>query len=173
MKDNELTFVKTQPRSLYGVNVSGGTDRSRYFMSGEVDDEHGPDRDAGVRDRAVQRRGHVPVRKEWLHPEAATKMNFRGNLSAAISPTLDLNFNSGFARNENRLPPSGSSLEALYYVGMQNYGYKGCPGGVASVRSRQDPDRRSTPVAAQRVLPVRAGRRHAASSVRRSSSGRR
>ena len=52
-------------------------------------------------------------------------MNFRANLSAAVSPTFDVSVSTGFARNENRLPPSGSAFEALYYVGMQNYGFKG------------------------------------------------
>jgi TonB-linked SusC/RagA family outer membrane protein len=130
MKDGERTFVHDTPRSLYGMNVSGGSDALRYFVSGEVDDELGPVKMPAfevARFNAAQ----VPVRKEWLYPEAATKMNFRSNLSAALSPTFDVDISAGFARNENRLPPSGSSFEALYYTGMQNYGYKGCPGGVA------------------------------------------
>lgn len=128
MEDKDVTFVHTGKRSLYGVNVSGGSEQVRYFMSSEVDDEQGPIQMPGFEVNRFNTAG-VSVRPEWLHPEAATKLNFRGNLSAAISPTLDVSFNSGFARNENRLPPSGSSFEALYYTGMQNYGYKGCPGG--------------------------------------------
>lgn len=130
MQDQERTFVKTQPRSLYGVNVSGGSDALRYFMSGEVDEEFGPvemPKYEIARFDAAQ----IPVRKEWLHPLAAAKMNFRSNVSAALSPTFDVTASAGFARNENRLPPSGSAFEALWYVGMQNYGYKGCPGGKA------------------------------------------
>jgi TonB-linked SusC/RagA family outer membrane protein len=130
MKDAERTFVKTGKRSLYGVNVSGGSEAVRYYMSSEIDDEIGPVEMPSFEVQRFNSQG-INVRPEWLHPEAATKMNFRGNLNAAISPKLDINFNSGFARNENRLPPSGSSFDALYYVGMQNYGYKGCPGGVA------------------------------------------
>ena len=130
MKDPDRTFVKDQPRSLYGMNVSGGTEVLRYFISTEIDDEIGPIEMPAFEIARFNAQG-VSVRKEWLHPEAATKMNFRSNLSAALSPTFDVNVSAGFARNENRLPPSGSAFEALYYTGMQNYGYKGCPGGVA------------------------------------------
>ena len=130
MQDKDRTFVHTGARSLYGVNVSGGSDQLRYFLSSDVDDETGPIQMPQFEIDRFNAQG-VSVRKEWFHPEAATKMNFRGNLNAAINPKLDVNFNSGFSRNENRIPPSGSSLEALYYVGVQNYGYKGCPGGVA------------------------------------------
>jgi TonB-linked SusC/RagA family outer membrane protein len=129
MKDQDRTFVKDQPRSLYGVNVSGGSDVLRYFISSEIDDEIGPI-EMPAFEIARFNAQHIDVRKEWLHPEAATKMNFRSNLSAALSPTLDVNVSAGFARNENRIPPSGSAFEALYYIGMQNYGYKGCPGGA-------------------------------------------
>ena len=130
MKDPDRTFVKDQPRSLYGVNVAGGSEAVRYFVSGEVDEEIGPIEMPKYEIARFNAQG-IDVRKEWLHPEYAARMNFRGNLSAALSPTFDVNVNTGFARNENRLPPSGSAFEALYYVGMQNYGYKGCPGGVA------------------------------------------
>jgi TonB-linked SusC/RagA family outer membrane protein len=124
MKDPDRTFVKTQPRSLYGVNVSGGNEAVRFFASGEVDDELGPIEMPSFEIQRLQA-AHVDIRKEWLHPEAATKMNFRANLSATVSPTFDLSVSTGFARNENRLPPSGSAFEALYYTGMQNYGFKG------------------------------------------------
>ncbi|HEY4303889.1 MAG TPA: SusC/RagA family TonB-linked outer membrane protein [Gemmatimonadaceae bacterium] len=130
LEDKDLTFVHNGQRSLYGANVSGGSDQVRYYLSSDVDDETGPIQMPGFEVNRFNTSG-VSVRPEWFHPEAATKLNFRGNLNAAISPKLDINFNSGFARNENRLPPSGSSFEALYYTGMQNYGYKGCPGGVA------------------------------------------
>jgi TonB-linked SusC/RagA family outer membrane protein len=124
MKDPDRTFVHNEPRSLYGVNVSGGNDAVRYFASGDVDDELGPVQMPAFE---IQRfdAAHVSVRPEWLHPEAATRMNFRANLSATVSPTFDVSVSTGFARNENRLPPSGSAFEALYYVGMQNYGFKG------------------------------------------------
>jgi len=124
MKDADRTFVHTEPRSLYGINVSGGNDAVRYFVSGEVDDEIGPVEMPKFEIQRFDAKG-TSVRPEWLHPEAATKMNFRANLSAAVSPTIDVSVSTGFARNENRLPPSGSSFEALYYVGMQNYGFKG------------------------------------------------
>jgi hypothetical protein len=134
MKDKDRTFVKTQPRSLYGLNVAGGSEAVRYFVSGEVDEEFGP---IEMPQFEIDRfsASNIQVRKEWLHPEYAQRMNFRANLSASLSPTFDLNVNTGFARNENRLPPSGSAFEAMYYVGMQNYGFKGTGGCTASLNN--------------------------------------
>src|ERR1043166_4663827 len=124
VKEKDRTFVKTTPRSLYGLNVAGGSDVVRYFVSGEADEEFGPvEMPQFEIDRFTAQ--NISVRKEWLHPEYAQKLNFRANLSANLSPTFDLSVSTGFARNENRLPPSGSAFEALYYIGMQNYGFKG------------------------------------------------
>ena len=65
------------------------------------------------------------------NPSAQQRSAFRGNLSAALSPKFDLGFNAGFTKQDSRIPPESDLIIALYYVGMQNYGYKGCPGGVA------------------------------------------
>jgi len=134
MDDPDRTFVKTQPRSLYGLNVSGGTEAVRYFVSGEVDEEFGP---VEMPQFEIDRfnAANIPVRKEWLHPEYAQKLNFRANLNAALSPKFDISVSTGFARNENRLPPSGSAFEALYYVGMQNYGFKGTGGCTSTLQN--------------------------------------
>src|SRR5207237_530686 len=40
---------------------------------------------------------------------------------------------------DNRIPPESDLIIALYYVGMQNFGYKGCPGGVAPCGLDKDP----------------------------------
>jgi outer membrane receptor protein involved in Fe transport len=140
MKDPDRTFVKTTPRSLYGLNVSGGTEAVRYFVSGSVDEEIGPiEMPKFEIDR--YKAANIPVRKEWLHPEYAQKMNFRANLSASLNPKFDLSVSTGFARNENRLPSSGSAFEAIYYVGMQNYGFKGT-GNCTSTLTNPNPTTR-------------------------------
>jgi TonB-linked SusC/RagA family outer membrane protein len=124
MKDEDRTFVHPGSRNMYGVNVSGGTEAVRFFVSGQVDNEIGPIQMPAFEIQRFES-ANVPVREEWMHPEAQQKLNFRANLNAAVSPKLDLTASVGFGKVDNRLPPSGAAFEALYYVGLQNYGFKG------------------------------------------------
>jgi TonB-linked SusC/RagA family outer membrane protein len=139
MKDPQNTFVHLGRGSLIGANVSGGNPNVRFFASGDIDNEIGPIQMPWYE---VQRFDslHVGVRNEWFHPEAQQRASFRGNLSAALSPTFDLNVNTGFSKLDNRIPPESDLIIALYYVGMQNYGYKGCPGGKAPCGLDKDPN---------------------------------
>jgi TonB-linked SusC/RagA family outer membrane protein len=138
MKDPDRTFVHLGHGSLFGGNVSGGNDAVRFFASGDVDNETGPIQMQDF-ERARFEAAHVPVRDEWYHPEAQQRSSFRGNLSASLSPKFDLNISSGFTKLDNRIPPESDLIIALYYVGMQNYGYKGCPGGKFPCGLDKDP----------------------------------
>jgi TonB-linked SusC/RagA family outer membrane protein len=138
MKDPENTFVHLGHGSLFGGNVSGGNDIVRFFASGDLDNEIGP---IQMQNWEIARfdSTHVPVRDEWYHPSAQQRASFRGNLSASLSPKFDLNLTSGFTKLDNRIPPESDLIISLYYVGMQNYGYKGCPGGVKPCGLDKDP----------------------------------
>src|SRR5215831_6709249 len=129
LKDPANTFVHLGHGSLFGGNVSGGNDQVRYFASADVDNETGPIQMENwevARFNAAQ----VPVRDEWFHPEAQQRSSYRANLTATLSPKFELNLSSGFSKLDNRIPPESDLIIALYYVGMQNYGYKGCPAGT-------------------------------------------
>ena len=139
MKDPDNTFVHLGRGSLFGANVSGGNDVVRFFASGDIDNEIGP---IQMPDYEVQRfeAQKVAVRDEWFHPSAQQRASFRGNLSASLSPKFDLNLNTGFTKMDNRVPPESDLIISLYYVGMQTYGYKGCPGGVFPCGLDKDPE---------------------------------
>ena len=138
MTDPTRTFVHLGHGSLFGGNVSGGNENVRFFASGDMDNETGP---IQMQSFEVARfdSAHVPVRDEWFHPEAQQRGSFRGNLSATLSPKFDLNLSSGFTKLDNRIPPESDLIIALYYVGMQNYGYKGCPTGKFPCGLDKDP----------------------------------
>jgi TonB-linked SusC/RagA family outer membrane protein len=139
MKDPDNTFVHLGHGSLFGGNVSGGNDVVRFFASGDLDNEIGP---IQMENWELARfdSSHVPVRDEWYHPSAQQRASFRGNLSASLSPKFDLNLSSGFSKLDNRIPPESDLIIALYYVGMQNYGYKGCPTGKFPCGLDKDPN---------------------------------
>jgi TonB-linked SusC/RagA family outer membrane protein len=129
MTDKDNTFVHMGNRSLYGMNVSGGNTDLRYFVSGDVENEIGPIQMQDYYVRRFEDTLHIPVRDEWFHPSALQKSSFRANLNASLSPKVDVSVNTGFVHSDSRIPPESDLIIALYYVGMQNYGYKGCPGG--------------------------------------------
>jgi TonB-linked SusC/RagA family outer membrane protein len=137
--DKDRTFVKDGWRNLYGFNVSGGNQAVRFFVAAEADNEIGPIEMPGYEiERFAKEK--VEVLEQWMHPIAQAKLNFRTNLNATLSPKLDIAVNAGFARTDNRFPPSGAAFEAIYYVEMMNYGYKG-PGPDKSVT-----DNKGTPL---------------------------
>ena len=124
LKDKDRTFIHDGNRHMVGAQVSGGNEAVRFFVSAEGEREIAPIKMPGFEVARFEAQ-KIPVRGEWLRPEAGDKLSFRANLNAALSPKLDISVNTGFGSTYNRVPPSGSAFEALVYVGMMNYGFKG------------------------------------------------
>jgi TonB-linked SusC/RagA family outer membrane protein len=124
LRDKSRTFLKDGNRGLYGVNVSGGNDQIRYFVSGDLENEIGPIEMPGTDIRRFDSL-KVNIRDQWKNPLAMDRKSFRANLNAAMTPKLDLGVNTGFTRLYNRIPPESDLIIALLYVGIQNYGFKG------------------------------------------------
>jgi TonB-linked SusC/RagA family outer membrane protein len=118
------SFVHTGNKQLYGMQINGGNEAVRYFASGSISSEVGPVQMPGYELRRYDSL-HVGVRPEWFHPLAQNSANFRANFNAALSPTMDLSVNAGFSKTDNRIPPESDLIIALWYVQMQNYGFKG------------------------------------------------
>lgn len=124
LEDPENTFVHNGNRQSYGINVSGGSDAVRFFVSGNMDSETGP---IQMPDFEVARfeGNQVDVRDEWFHPLAQRRLNLRANLDASVTPKLDLAISTGFSKDYNRIMPESDLILSLFYIGMQNYGFKG------------------------------------------------
>jgi TonB-linked SusC/RagA family outer membrane protein len=124
--DPSNTMLGIGRGSLFGMNVSGGTEMVRFFASGDVDSEFGPVQ-MPAPDIEYYNSINTPVSEEMLHPRRQQKMNFRSNLSATVSPKLDINVNAGWGKSYNALEPDNSLIIAALYTGQAGYGYKGCP----------------------------------------------
>ena len=132
LRDPSRTFIHDGQEKTMGVSVSGGTEAIRYFVSSDMSDEWGPIQMPGF-EQARFGAQNIPLRGEWIHPIAQQKVNFRTNLNATMSPKLDVGVSMGFSKSDNRLPPTDAQLEAIYYVGLQNYGFVGPgPGKVTT-----------------------------------------
>ena len=68
--------------------------------------------------------GIAPVRGEWARPNALQKASVRANLTATVSPTLDLSFQSGFIKLDQRLPQVDNNANSFLYNAFTGPGYK-------------------------------------------------
>lgn len=130
MADPDNTFIGLGRGSLYGAQVSGGSEAVRFFVGGDLNNEYGPiqmpQHDVDYYNNVL----HQPVSSVMFHPRQANLMNFRTNVSAALNPKLDLNVNAGWGRSVNYVEPDNGSIIGLLYTGQNSYGWKGCPAGT-------------------------------------------
>jgi TonB-linked SusC/RagA family outer membrane protein len=125
---NVLTNPSSTPfhtgnRNWYGTQVSGGTDRVRFFVSGDIQNEIGPIKmPAFARATLVDSMG-TPMRDEWLYPEAFQSYNVRTNLNATVTPTIELAMTAGFSNTNQRLPQVDNNINSFIYSARNNPGF--------------------------------------------------
>ena len=121
-KDPAYSVLWNSPRSQYGAQASGGNDATRFFVSGDIENELGP---VKMPDAFVSRFDSIntSVRDEWMHPEAFQRESFRTNLNATLSPTFDLNMTAGFTKSDQRLPNVDNNTFSYLYNAYQNPGF--------------------------------------------------
>jgi TonB-linked SusC/RagA family outer membrane protein len=129
LKDPENTIIKLGRGSLFGMNVNGGTDVVRYFASVDLDNEFGPIQMPAADIRYYDEVLHTPVSREMMNPRQQKRLSMRTNLSAALSPKIDLNVNAGFGKSSNFIEPDNAQIIGLLYTGQASFGFKGCPAG--------------------------------------------
>lgn len=88
---NDAPF-RNGAHAQYGLSVSGGSERTTYFLSSDLTQEDGIYRNNGL-----------------------TRVNLRANLNASLSPTLDVGVQSGYTNSGLSLPDNDN--DALGYLG--------------------------------------------------------
>ena len=130
-----LTPLANGHRDAYGLQVSGGNDAVRYFVGGDLENETGPVK-MPQHDIDTFNSLAVPVRNEWVRPEALQRQSVRGNLSMTLSPTFDLQLNAGFTKTNQRLPQVDNNFFSIYYQAMMSPGFQGAGLGVTGLGTR-------------------------------------
>ena len=123
--DPDATPLGTGYRQQYGLQVSGGSDVARYFVSGEWEDERGVLRmPAFAWNRLVTTRTDgVPY--EQFRPNARRGAHVRANVQANLTPKLDLAVQTGFISSSQRLPQTDNNTVGLLSNGFGGPGFKG------------------------------------------------
>ncbi|HEU4786685.1 MAG TPA: TonB-dependent receptor plug domain-containing protein, partial [Gemmatimonadaceae bacterium] len=123
IRDPNATPLGYGNRDAVGVQVSGGTDAVRYFMSAGRDNEVGVFELPKFERAQFDSAGTSP--HPWqLRPNARLLNSFRGNVSSQINPTLDAALNFGYTTVDQR-----TSNESNNTVGIGSQAFGG-PGYV-------------------------------------------
>jgi TonB-linked SusC/RagA family outer membrane protein len=121
--DPEVSPFKDGFTRQLGMQVSGGSEAVRYFVTGDYEGERGPLEMPGFSQRFLDSTGYA-MREEWLHPENFSRKSVRANLNAAVNPSLDLSFNSGYTRSSQQLPQVDNNSFSFLYNAFNNPGFK-------------------------------------------------
>ncbi|MEO7085550.1 MAG: SusC/RagA family TonB-linked outer membrane protein [Gemmatimonadaceae bacterium] len=95
IKDPTVTPLGIGNRNAFGLQVSGGNDAIRYFLSGGRDDEIGVFQlDPYERNRFDSL--NVTIHPWQMRPNSRLLNNFRGNISAQVNPQFDATVSFGY-----------------------------------------------------------------------------
>ena len=132
--DPETSPISNGNRNLFGLQLMGGTETVRYFVSGDVENE------TGVFELPTFSRQYfdsvgTDVPAEWRRPNVLGKASFRTNLNMTVSPQLDLALQSSFIRLNQRLPQVDNNVNSFWYNGSMGPGWKGAGPGYSGIGS--------------------------------------
>ena len=127
---SETDPFQTQPRYTAGLQVSGGSDQLRYFISGEHQNEVGPYTMPDFEiDRITALRGSRPLDRE-INPNELTMNALRGNFSISIKPNLTLDVNSGYVRRDLYNAFEGTFFAGMTFQYMTGPGFRNATNGL-------------------------------------------
>ena len=130
LRKDGISPIGTGSRQLHTLQVSGGSEMVRYFVSGTMEGEDGAIKMPKVdRDRIASQL--LTADETWTDPEKLDRASFRANMNAAISPQFDLNINTSFLRSEQRLPQVDNNVNSFYFQALTNPGFH--PGANCTV----------------------------------------
>jgi len=119
-------------RNVVGASVSGGTDKIRFYSSGERVSEVGPYTmpDAEI-SRLTDLLGYKP-REEQIHPNAQQQTSFRGNFNAQLSNNSEITVSSAYSDRRLRTPFNGSFIQGIQVQGLLAPGYRTAYNGYSA-----------------------------------------
>jgi len=115
---DSLSPVDQGARQQYGMQVSGGTDKVQFFVSGETEGETGIYRMPEIEiNRLMKERGVTGLPSSQIRPNALDRNSLRANVTAQISPKATLQVSSSYINSRQRLPQNEDNGNGLM-VGM-------------------------------------------------------
>lgn len=153
--DPRATPLGTGRRQQYGLQVAGGTEAARYFVSGEWEDEVGLLKIPEFELQRLNRDG-TGIREEWNRPNALSRASARANLNVTLTPKADVAISTNYIHLNQRLPQNDNNTTGLLSnafggpgtrfntnaLGDTLFGYRAfAPGDIFQETVTQDVDR--------------------------------
>ncbi|MEO7361630.1 MAG: TonB-dependent receptor, partial [Gemmatimonadaceae bacterium] len=122
-RDPDATPLGTGSRSQFGLQVSGGNEVLRYFLSAEKEQETGvlklPDFEVRRFDST-----QTPIRDWTDRPNLSNRNSVRANLNAAINPKLDIGVTTNLIMVNQRYSLESNATAGLGSQAFGGPGYK-------------------------------------------------
>jgi TonB-linked SusC/RagA family outer membrane protein len=134
-------LVNGRVRKL-GAQVSGGSDRNQYFVSGEYMHELGPYKMPQAEITRLEKERGSAVPYNQIYPNADARTNLRANLSTQLGSKADFNVSTGYIARANRNPQNEDNSVGLMVDAL---------GGLARTDLR---DSRQIPLNGYRSYPM-------------------
>jgi len=116
---DSLTPIDVGNRTQYGAQVSGGSDKVQYFVSGETEREDGVYRmPQGDINRLLAERGVTSLPQNQLRPQGLDRNNLRLNLNAQIAPKATIQLSSGYVNSNVRRMQNNDNANGLMVQAM-------------------------------------------------------
>jgi TonB-linked SusC/RagA family outer membrane protein len=116
---DSLSVIGQGNRQQYGGQVSGGTDRVQFFVSGETEGELGIYEMTARDQRNLQRlRGVSALPSEQLRPNALRRNSFRANLQSQLARNLQVQVAAGYINSLTRFPQNEDNSNGLMVQAM-------------------------------------------------------
>ncbi len=115
---DSLSPVDQGARQQYGMQVSGGTEKVQFFVSGETEVETGIYKMPEIEiNRLKTERGVSSIPSNQVRPNALDRNSLRANVTAQITPKATLLVSSSYINSRQRLPQNEDNGNGLM-VGM-------------------------------------------------------
>jgi TonB-linked SusC/RagA family outer membrane protein len=168
LNQKDLTPLVHGGIKKFGAQVSGGTERTQYFVAGEYNKEMGPYKmpDAEIKRLEKERGAAIPYNQ--IYPNADARANLRANLSTQLGSKADINISSGYLTRANRQPqnednsvglmvdavggPARTDLKDARQIGLN--GYRSYPMGDIFAQERDENTNRFTQSLNARYYPL-------------------
>jgi len=112
--DQNTTPLASGYRAERGIQINGGNEQVRYFLSASGNHEDGTLRMPQMEQAFLrQERAVSTLPGEQLDPNELQKLSLRSNLSAMLSNNVDVTLSSAFVRSDNRLPQTGDNTQGI------------------------------------------------------------
>jgi hypothetical protein len=110
-------------RSHFGIQVGGGTEQARYFLSASTEAEEGYLRMAGEDRRLLlEERGVSKLPTEQIRPNTLSSIRMRGNLGVNVGPRANVDVSATLVQGRFRRPNQTPFQYAAFGSGLGGSG---------------------------------------------------